>query len=82
MPVLPGAHARVETLAEKYAGDARIVKLDSSKNRSFCLGMKVVGLPTFLFFRDGQEVERLSGSKLRIDAIEAALKSCIPQHSN
>jgi thioredoxin 1 len=67
----------VEMLSGKYAGRARITKVDASKNRRLCLNLKVTGLPTFLFFRGGQEVKRLNGSELKIGDVEAALQQMI-----
>jgi len=71
---------QVEELAERYAREAKIVKLDSSKYRNFCLSLKVASLPTFLFFNDGKEIERLTGSSLNIDAVEATLRRSVLYH--
>ena len=68
---------RVEGLAEKYGEKLKITKVDASKNRRFCLNLKVFGLPTFLFYKSGKEVERLSGNSLRIEEIEEAVKKII-----
>jgi thioredoxin 1 len=70
---------QVEKLAQRYAGRAKLVTLDSSKFRNFCLDLKVVSLPTFLFFRGGKEIQRLSGSTLRIESIEAVLRGSVGQ---
>ncbi|NPV26640.1 MAG: thioredoxin [Firmicutes bacterium] len=67
----------VEELAQRYAGQVKIVKFDTSKNRRFCIGLKVMSLPTFLFFKEGKEVERLIGNDLNIGKIEASLRKVI-----
>lgn len=72
-----GLMPQVEELARRYAGQVKIVKLDSSKNRRFCIGLKVMSLPTFLFFKEGKEVERLMGNDLSIEKIEASLRKVI-----
>jgi thiol-disulfide isomerase/thioredoxin len=36
--------------------------------------LKVFGLPTFLFYKNGKEVGRLSGNSLKIEEIEEAVK--------
>ena len=54
----------VEELAGKYDTKLKVVKVDASKNRRLCIDLKVMGLPTFLMYRDGQEVGRLSGKEL------------------
>jgi len=66
----------VEELAEKYTGQAKFVQFDSSKNRKFCLSIKVMSLPTFLFFKNGEEMSRLSG-EVSVNAIESIIKKLI-----
>jgi thioredoxin 1 len=64
---------RVEALVEKYNGKIKISKVDASKNRRLCLNLKVLGLPTFLFYKNGKEVNRLTGNTLKIEEIEEAV---------
>ena len=54
----------VETLAEKYAGQMQVVKLEAPKARRLCLELSIMGMPAFLLFRDGEEVARLSDPAL------------------
>ena len=68
---------RVEGLGEKYGEKLKITKVDASKNRRLCLNLKVFGLPTFLLYKNGKEVERLSGNSLRIEEVEEAVKKII-----
>jgi thioredoxin len=68
---------QVEKLGDTYEGKLKISKIDASKNRRLCLNLKVLGLPTFLFYKDGQEVDRLSGQNLRFEEIEASAKKII-----
>ena len=68
---------KVEGLAEKYAEKLKITKVDASKNRRLCLNLKVFGLPTFLFYKNGNEVDRLSGNSLKIEEIEEAVERII-----
>ena len=65
---------QVDRLEESYRDRLKVTKLDASKNRRLCLDLRVAGLPTFLFYRDGKEVDRLTGGDLRIDDIEEAVK--------
>ena len=67
----------VEALAEKHGGKIKLVKIDASKNRRFCLKMRVLGLPTYLIYEDGKEIERLSGGDLTIADIEESIKELI-----
>ena len=67
----------VENLDKQYP-EIKIVKVDASKNRRLCLGLRVLSLPTFLFYRDGREVARLAGDVTReglTNQIEKALQT-------
>jgi len=68
---------KVERLEEKYGGKLKITKVDASKNRRLCLNLKVFGLPTFLLYKNGKEMNRLSGNALKIEEIEEAVKKII-----
>lgn len=48
----------VEALAQKYAGDVSVVKLEAPKARRLCMELGVMGMPAFILFRDGEEVGR------------------------
>jgi len=67
----------VIALGEKHSGRLKVAKIDASKNRRFCLQLRVLGLPTFLIYRNGEEVERLSGQDLTIGDIEASVAKVI-----
>ncbi len=54
----------VEAIAEKYAGEMRVVKVEAPKARRLCMELGVMSLPGFLLFRDGEEVGRLSDPAL------------------
>ncbi len=66
---------QVEKLAEEYEGKLKVTKVDASQNRRLCISLRVLGLPTFLFYKNGEEVNRLSGGNLTSEEIgEAARK--------
>jgi thioredoxin 1 len=50
----------------------KITKVEAPKNRRLCLILKVLSLPTFLFFKNGKEVDRLSG-EITIQSVEECL---------
>ncbi len=52
---------QVEALGVTYAGKVKMTKVEAPKNRRLCLDLKVLSLPTFLFYKDGKELDRLSG---------------------
>ena len=41
--------------------DVKVVKVEAPKNRRLCMELKVMGLPAYLLFRDGEEFSRLDG---------------------
>jgi thioredoxin 1 len=67
---------KVEVLTERYEDKVRITKVEAPKNRRLCLTLKVMSLPTFLFFKNGKEVDRLSGD-ITIQSIEESLKKIL-----
>jgi thioredoxin 1 len=67
----------VENLEGKYANRFKITKVDASKNRRMCLNLRVLGLPTFLIYKDGKEMTRLTGETLTIGEIEAAMAKAL-----
>jgi thioredoxin 1 len=67
---------KVEALEGQYDGKVKVTKVEAPKNRRLCLSLKVLSLPTFLFFKDGKEVDRLSGT-VTIEAIEACVKKML-----
>jgi thioredoxin 1 len=67
----------VDKLADKYCKNLKLVKVNASENRRLCLKLKVTGLPTFLLYKDGKEISRLSGGGINIMEIENAVKRII-----
>ncbi|MGH9223009.1 MAG: thioredoxin family protein [Acidimicrobiales bacterium] len=63
----------VEKLAADRAADMKVVKLEAPKNRRLCMQYKIMGLPAFLLFRNGEEVDRLDGA----DVSAAELRSWV-----
>jgi len=64
----------VEALSEDYKGKVKIAKLNSAENRRLCINHRVMGLPAFLLFRNGEEVKRISGGDLQKVDIENLVK--------
>ena len=48
--------------AEEMEGKARFLKLDADKNQKIAKAYKVRSLPTILYFKDGQLVDRSTGA--------------------
>jgi thioredoxin 1 len=66
----------VEALEAAYDGRLRLVKVNAPENRDVCRELKVIGLPTYVLYRNGAEVERLTGNPSRAD-IEAAVENLV-----
>jgi thioredoxin 1 len=68
----------VERLEEAYAGKIRVGKVNATGNRMLCAKLRVLGLPTFIVYKDGQEMNRLTGNditeKVLINAVEVVLQ--------
>ena len=61
-------------LAEAYADDALLVKVDVDENAELAARMGVQVLPTFVVLRDGEEVAKMSG------ADPAKLEALVKEH--
>src|SRR5437588_4618753 len=51
----------VERLESDHDPDLKVVKVEAPKNRRLCIELKVMGLPAFPLFHDGEEIDRLDG---------------------
>ncbi len=60
---------RVEEIAAAHP-ELAVVKVDASKARRLCMTHQVRGLPTFLLFRDGEEVARINDPNLAPDQLD------------
>jgi len=67
----------VEELEEEYAGRLKVTKLNSAENRLLCAKNQVMSLPSFLFFKGGEEVHRINGEDLTKESIKEAIESVL-----
>ena len=62
----------VEGLEQNYTGRLKMTKVNAAENRMLCAKLRVLGLPTFLIYKDGVEMKRLTGEQIiKEDLIEA-----------
>jgi len=66
----------VEDLAKAYAGRALIAKLDVDANQATARRYQVMSIPTLVFFRDGHEVDRVTGAQPK-HVLEQKLKALL-----
>lgn len=52
----------LDELAGEYEGKALIVKVNTDEHAQNAMKYGVRGIPTLIFFRDGQEVDRIVGA--------------------
>ena len=63
----------LEALAEDYKGKVEFAKLNTDEAAKTAMSLGIHSIPTLIFFKDGQQVERLTGAHPRAN-IEAVLK--------
>jgi thioredoxin 1 len=68
---------QVENLERIYGEKVKVVKIDATKNRRLCLELRVLGLPTYLLYKNGENIGRLTGGELKIQDIEDLLKKAL-----
>lgn len=61
-------------LSESMASDAIFLKVDCEKNAKTATNEKVQCYPTFLFYKNGEQVHKIEGADANY------LKSCIEEH--
>lgn len=65
----------VHKLAEKYEGQMKFCKLNTTENRRLAIGQKVLGLPTFIVYKNGEKVKEISGAEVCTpEAVENLIK--------
>ena len=66
----------IAKLEEEAGAAVRVVKVNSPENRQVCRDLRVIGLPTYILMRNGEELERLSGqvTKQQVEDAFATLK--------
>ncbi len=69
----------VEALAGKYAGKIKFGKLNVMENRRLAIALKVMGVPTFLFYRGGEQRERITGDQVTLEAIRAGAERLLSE---
>ncbi|MGB7606461.1 MAG: thioredoxin domain-containing protein [Lutisporaceae bacterium] len=68
----------VHRLAEQYGDKIKICKLNTTENRRLAISQKVLGLPTFIVYKNGEKIKEISGAEnCTPDSIEALIKEFI-----
>jgi thioredoxin 1 len=67
----------VERLEKDFFGKIKVAKVNAEQNRMLCAKLRVMGLPSFLFYKNGVEVKRLSGQLLTGKDIKEAIEALV-----
>ena len=60
----------IERMAAERVDEFKTVKLEAPKARRLCMEMRLMGLPAFVLFRDGEEIGRINGADLNEAKVE------------
>lgn len=68
----------VHRLAEQYGNRIKMCTMNTGENRRLAISQKVLGLPTFIVYKDGEKLKEISGAEnCSPDSIEALIKEFI-----
>lgn len=66
----------LDAMSEKYAGKAKICKINIDEQRKLAISNKVMSIPTLFFIKDGEIKERITGA-LPQPALEEKLEALL-----
>jgi len=66
----------IVALSEKYGSQVKFGKVDVSQNRRLAISQKVLGLPTIVFYKDGEKVAELTKDFV-VDDVEGKIKELL-----
>lgn len=67
----------VTAVSDELAGKVKVGKMDARENRTTSDKFSIEGVPTFIVFKDGQQVEKVSGERTKeqlLDMVNKYLK--------
>ena len=73
MELLP----EIEAFAQRNEGKAKFCKLDTASNRRLSISQKVMGLPAFVFYLNGNRSFMFDAGNYDIDAMQAKLDELV-----
>ncbi len=66
----------IEELAKKFKGKIEFVKVNVDDNSSLANKLGIMSIPTLVIFKEGKEIERLTGA-ISSEQLEEKLKSLV-----
>lgn len=70
----------VEELAKEYEGKLKVMKLNTDEVPEIAGKFQIMSIPTILFFRNGQPVEKIVGARPKTQ-FKQVIDSLLAQHS-
>ncbi|EAS45796.1 thioredoxin [Photobacterium profundum] len=67
----------VVEMEAKYSEQMKFCKLNIQGNRRLAMAQKVMGLPSFVFYKNGEKQTHLSGEELEVEDIVNAIESFV-----
>ncbi len=67
----------VERLEKEYTDKIKVAKVNAAENRMLCAKLRVLGLPAYLFYKGGVEINRLTGDHITESDLGEAIKGAI-----
>lgn len=67
----------IKEMAAKYDGQMKFCSVNIAGNRRLAISYQVMGLPAFLFFKNGEKIDEIAGQDITIEDIEAKVKQYI-----
>jgi len=64
-----------EALEKKFGAKIKFTKVDCSKKRSVAMKFRVMGMPTFIFFKNGAEVKRMVREQCTAETIKTEIET-------
>ena len=67
----------VDEISKEYAGKLKVLKLNTDENPDIASKYRIMGIPTLMFFKNGQTVDQIVGAvpkaqlKSKVDALLA-----------
>jgi len=67
----------VERIEKEYSGRLKVAKVNAVENRMLCAKLRVMGLPTFLFYKGGEEIKRLTGETITVGQLLESINALL-----
>jgi len=66
-----------EGMEKEFEGKVKFTAVDCSINKRVAMSFRVMSLPTFLFWKDGVEVKRLTNDQCTAEKIKAEIQNLL-----